>query len=346
MDAGGVDLAHKIQRTFTAGDLVRRALDLRQDVARVGVELVDGVDVTGVEGQGDHGTDLGEVHAHAAVVVGDVCRIKLAVIVRASVVGKVATRVIVRTPNGGEAGGLRGHDVHAVADVRGHGRDAGAHKLHHLVLDVAAREDGSDDGERHVLRANKGLAGTLKVDGDNIRGGNVVGLTQQLLYQLAAALANRHGAQGAVARVGVRSKDHLAAAGHHLAHVLVDNGHVRGYVDAAVVLCGGETKEVVVLVDGAADGAQGVMAGGEHVGHGELLKTARLGGLDNAHVGDVMAGEAVEGDLEARLVPGGVVGLHDAVGDGAAACFLAVGHAARKTNQCLMVVLGYNGGAL
>ena len=168
VDAGGVDLAHKIQRTFTAGDLVRCALDLRQDVARVGVELVDGVDVAGVEGQGDHGTDLGEVHAHAAVVVGDVCRIKLAVIVRASVVGKVATRVIIRTPNGGEAGGLRGHDVHAVAEVRGHGRDAGAHKLHHLVLDVAAREDGANDGERHVLRANKGLAGTLKVDGDNI----------------------------------------------------------------------------------------------------------------------------------------------------------------------------------
>ena len=81
-------------------------------------------------------------------------------------------------------------------------------------------------------------------------------------------------------RVG--AEDHLAAARLHLAHVLVDDGDVRGHEDSAVLLRGGKPEDVVVLVDGAADGAQGVVAVGEHVGDGELGHARRLGRLYDA----------------------------------------------------------------
>src|SRR5699024_2060319 len=111
--------------------------------------------------------------------------------------------------------------------------------------------------------------------------------------QLAAALAHRHGAQCAVAGVGVGPQDHAAAAGHHLAVVAVDDGHVGRHIDAAVLVRRRQGELVVVLVDGAAHRAQRVVAVGQHVGHGELVHAGGAGGLDDAHVGDVVAGHRV-----------------------------------------------------
>ena len=62
-----------------------------------------------------------------------------------------------------------------------------------------------------------------------------------------------------------------------LAGVLVDDGLVGGDVDAAVLLGGGQAEDVVVLVDGAAHGAEAVVTVGQHIGHGELLQAAGPG---------------------------------------------------------------------
>ena len=122
------------------------------------------------------------------------------------------------------------------AVVGRHARDAGAHKLHDLVLNVALGKDGADDGKRNVVRADAGTRGAREVDGHNAGIGDVVGVAQQLLCQLAAALAHSHGAQGAVAGVRVGAQDHLAATGEVLAHKGVDDRDVRRNEDAAVLL--------------------------------------------------------------------------------------------------------------
>ena len=296
-----------------------------QDILEVGVELLDGVGVRGVERQRDHGAHRGEVDAHTPIVVGDGSGIELAVVRLASVLGKIGARILVRAPNGGEARRLGGHDIHAVAVIGRHARHAGADELHDRVLHIAAIEHRADDCQRDVLWANAGRGSTLQIHCHHAGIGHVVGVAQQLLDQLAAALADGHRAQGAIAGVGVGAEDHLAAAGLHLAHVLVNDGDVRRDKDAAVLLCGGQAKDMIVLVDGTAHGAQGVVAVGEHVGYGELGHSRGLGRLDHAHIGDVMAGERIEAQAQATHVSARVVLSKDPIGDGPLADRIRVG---------------------
>ena len=280
---------------------------LGQQLLRVLAELADGIGIGGVEGQRDHGLDGAQIHLDKAVVHGALLRVQLAERLGALVGLVPAAHLLVGLPDGGQAGGLSGHDVDAVAVLDGEAADALAHELHHLVLDEARCEHRADDGQCDVLRtdAAHGLAG--QVDGNDVGVGNVIGLFAQLLDQLGTALAHAHGAQRAVAGVRVGAQQHLAAARHALAHVLVDDGLMGGHIDAAVLLRRGQAKKVVVLVDGAAHRAQGVMAVGQHIGQRELLHTRGARGLDDADIGDVVGRHAVELDLELFVLTGGVV---------------------------------------
>ena len=312
------DLVEQAKVRLALADLGGLEFHLMQDVLEVLVELVNLEAVGRMERQRDHGLDARQVDLDAAVVVGDIGGLELAVVVAAAVHGQKRVRVLVGGPDARQAGGLGGHDVNAVAVIGRHARDARAHKLHDLVLNIALGKDGSDDGERHVVRADAGARGTREVDGDDAGIGNVVGVAQQLLCQLAAALAHSHGAQGAIAGVRVGTQDHLAAAGEVLAHKGVDDGDVRRDENAAVLLGSREAKDVVVLVDGAAHGAQRVMAVGEHVRQRELLHARGARRLDDADKGDVMARHGIEANLERLGISGRIVCLEDRIRDGAA----------------------------
>ena len=116
--------------------------------------------------------------------------------------------------------------------------------------------------------------------------------------------------------MGVGAEDHLAAAGQPLPGVLVDDGLVGRDVDSAVFLRRREAEGVVILVDGAAHGAQAIVAVGHGVWNGELLKAGGLGGLDDAHEGDVVGDESVKLQPELLRVGALVVGAEDGIGDG------------------------------
>ena len=160
--------------------------------------------------------------------------------------------------------------------------------------------------------ARVGRAG--EVDRDDLRAGHVIGAADELLGELPAALAHGHRAERAVPRVAVRPQDHAAAARHLFAVIAVDDGQVGGHIDAAVLLRRGKREFVVVLVDRAADGAQAVVAIGEHIGHREGGHAARTGGLDDAHIGDVVRGQAVKAQAQVRHVAALVVRRQNAIG--------------------------------
>ena len=311
------DLVEQAKVRLALADLGGLELHLMQDVLEVLVELVNLEAVGRMERQRDHGLDARQVDLDTAVVVGDIGGLELAVVVATAVHGQKRVRVLIGGPDARQAGGLGGHNVDAVAVVGRHARDAGAHELHDLVLDVALGKDGADDGERHVVRADAGARGAREVDGHDAGIGDVVGVAQQLFGQLAAALAHGHGAQGAVAGMRIRTQNHLAATGEVLAHKGVDDRDVRRDEDAAVLLGRGEAEDVVVLVDGAAHGAQRVMAVGEHVRQRELLHARGARRLDDADKGDVVARHGIEANLERLGVSGRIVCLEDRIRDGA-----------------------------
>ena len=286
-----------------------------QDVRQIGVQLVDLVDITGMERQGDHGFDAAQVHIDTAVVVGDVRRIQFAVILRPSVRSEIILCIRVRAPDGGEAGRLCRHDVDAVPVIGVHGTDAGAYKLHDLVLDIAVLKDRTDDRQRDILRADIGRRLSVQIDRDHVGTGHIIGVLEQLLAELSAALADGHGAERTVARVGIRSQDHFSAAGHGLAHVLMDDRDVGRDIDPAVFLCSGQAKHMIILIDRTADCAQGIVAVGQHIGDGEFLHAGGPGGLYDPDKGDVMGRHGIKADLQVLHIPGCVVGLQDRICD-------------------------------
>ena len=142
----------------------------------------------------------------------------------------------------------------------------GSYKLHNLIFHVAAVKDSADNGQGHILGTNPGSGRSCHIYGHHPGHGDVVGLVQQLFYQLRSAFAHGHGAQSAVAGVGIRAQDHLSAAGEHLSGKLMDHGLMRRNIDAAVFLGAAQSEHMVIFIDGAAHGAQRVVAVGEHIG--------------------------------------------------------------------------------
>ena len=162
-----------------------------------------GVDIAGVEGQGDHGHDAAKINANQAVVAGRAFKAQFGVVFGAAMHGHVVAHLFVCGPDGRKTGGFGGHDVDAAAVFHRKTRHAGAHEFHDLVLHKAVFEHRANDGKGHVLRANAGAGRALKPHNNLLRVGDVVGLAQQLLDQLGAAFANGHDAQRAVAGVAV-----------------------------------------------------------------------------------------------------------------------------------------------
>ena len=138
----------------------------------------------------------------------------------------------------------------------------------------------------------------FEIDSDDVGIFYVVSAGQKLLDQFGSALSYRHCAERAVTRMAVAAEDHLAAAAHALAHISVYDRLMRRNEYASVLLRRRQTEHVIVLVDRTAYRAKTVVAVGQHVRERELLQTARLCGLDYAHVGDVVRRERVESDIE------------------------------------------------
>ena len=111
----------------------------------------------------------------------------------------------------------------------------------------------------------------------------------------------------------VAAEDHAADARLDLAHVLMDDRDVRRNEVGSVFFGGGKAEHMVVLVDGAADRAQRIVAVCERVRERELLQPARLRRLDDTDVGDVVRGDRVKFEFEVLFRPA-VVRVQDAVG--------------------------------
>ena len=175
-------------------------------------------------------------------------------------------------PDGGQAGGLSGHNVHADTEISTQLGHARAHKLHNFIFHIAFGKDCADNGQSHILRTDTLCRLAGQIDGNHAGHIDIVGLTEQLLYQLRSALAHGHGSQRAVTGMGIRAQNHLSALCQHLTGKLVDNCLMRGHINSTVLFRTGQTKHVVILVDGSAHGTKAVMTVGQHIGDREFLQ--------------------------------------------------------------------------
>ena len=73
---------------------------------------------------------------------------------------------------------------------------------------------------------------------------------------------------------------------------------------------------MVILIDGAAYGAEAVVAVGQGVGNGKFLHAGGSGLLDDAHIGDVVGQHGIKFNFQIFRVVAGVVGLQNVPGHG------------------------------
>ena len=117
--------------------------------------------------------------------------------------------------------------------------------------------------------------------------------------------------------MAVGAKDHVAAAGEGLAGILVDNCLVCRHIDTSVLLSGGKTEDVVILIDGTAYSAERVVTVGHCVRERELVQSAGACCLDDTYVGNVVGNHGIEADAHfLALAAVHVVSAEDAVGNG------------------------------
>ena len=278
---------------------------------------MDGESVAGVVGQGDHTLLSAQVDLDHAVIVSHLTRLENAEVLGTLVNLVVVLNLVIGNPDRAQAGGLGGHDVDTVTEVDGQVLHARASELEHLVLYKAALEGSLNERDSNIVGTYTLLGCAFQPYQDNLGSVDVPSVAQQLLHELATTFANAHVTERTIAGVAVATQNHVTALHHCLAGELVDNGLVSGHVDAAILLGCRQTEHVVILVDGAANSAQRVVAVGHCVGQGELLETTGAGGLDNAHVGDVVRHHRVKADAHLlALAAVHVVTAQDAVGDG------------------------------
>ena len=225
----------------------------------------------------------------------------------------VAPDLVVCDPDGGPAGGLRGHNVNGVPKFGTEFRHTGAYKLHDLVLYIAAFIHCPHNGQSNILRSYSGPGLAVQINGDGLRALEIIGPAQQLFCQFAAAFAYAHAAQRTVAGVGIGAQNHFAATGHGLPVVAVQVCHIGGHINSAVLHCGRQCKLVVVLINGTAYSTQRIVAVCQHVGHGELRHAGGPGGLDDPHIGNVMAGHGVVFQVQILHIAAHIVCLQNAV---------------------------------
>ncbi len=285
--------------------MVRNSLELRcsflldafENLLRICRKFMNRVGVRRMERKRDHGFRLRKIDCNQAVIVSAVGGCKLLVALCAAVGLIEAFGNLIGFPDRTEACGFGGHNVDAVTEINRKVLNAGADKFEHAVLYEAVRERSLNKRKGNVMRADAALRLTGHIYENNLGHIKVPGVLKKLLYKLRAAFADAHRAERAVTGMGIGAEDHIAACGKLLTCVGVNDALVRGNIDAAEFLRCGKTEYVVILIDGAAYRAKGIVAVGHRVGEREFLKSAGASRLNNADIGDIVAHHGVKSYL-------------------------------------------------
>ena len=175
-------------------------------------------------------------------------------------------------PDGGQTGGLCGHHIHADTEVGAQFGNARTYKFHYFIFYITFSKNSANDSQCHILRANPFCRLTGQIDGNHTRHIDVIGLTEQLFYQLRSAFPHSHGSKGSVTGMGIGTKDHFSTLCQHFTGKLMNDCLMRRYINATVFLCTGQAKHVVILIDRSAYCTKTVMTVCQHIGNRKFFK--------------------------------------------------------------------------
>ena len=162
---------------------------------------------------------------------------------------------VIRYPDGGQAGGLCGHNIHADTEISTQRCHTRSDKLHNFIIHITVFKYGTDNCQSHILRSDAFHRLTGQIDCYHTRHFDVICFAEQLFYQLRSTLAHCHGTQCTISCMRIRTKNHFSAACQHFTGKLMDDCLMRRYINSTISLCTAQTKHMVILVDGSTNSA-------------------------------------------------------------------------------------------
>ena len=284
-----------------------RLFHFAQNIDSIFIQFTDGINIGGMERQGDHRLYLGKIDCDNAVVISDSTGCELLVFVFSAVDSEIAVGFLIGDPDGGKTGGFGRHNVDAVAEFDGQIGNAVTDEFEHAVLDKAVSKRRTDQRKCNVLRTDTVCGLARQVYRDNFGTCDIVSSLAQLLDQLRTAFADCHRTECAVTGMAVGAEDHFTAAGHHFTHIGVNDRKVCRDKVAAVLLCGRKTEDMVIFVDCTADRAKAVVAVGQDIRKREFCQTAGTCRLNDTDIGDIVGCHRIKLDFQLCRVVGGIV---------------------------------------
>ena len=154
-----------------------------------------------MERHGDHRFHLIQLYHDHTVIVCHIPRIQLFVFLAASMDFIEILNLVVCSPDRRQAGGFCRHNIDADTEIRAQVGNSRAYKFHYFIFYITVCKDRADDRKRNVLRSYALCRSSCHIYAYNARHIDVIGLIQQLFYQLRTALAHCHCSKRAVTGV-------------------------------------------------------------------------------------------------------------------------------------------------
>ena len=179
-------------------DLISFSFDFMKHFFHMLFEFPDRHRMARMEWQCNHRLDRIHIDLDAAVIVRTGFGFELLIICRTTMLGEIGLRLLVGAPDGAECCRFGCHHVDAHTVLHREIPDTRTEKLEYVVLIKSVCEGLRNQCESHIHRSDARLRASGEAHADDLRIGEVIGMADQLLHELAATFTDTHRAEGSV----------------------------------------------------------------------------------------------------------------------------------------------------
>ena len=202
-----------------------------------------------MERQCNHTFYTGKINLDQSIIVRPCLRLHFAVSVTASVTYQKFFCLFISTPDTGKCCTLGCHDINSHSVFHAQIEYPVSDKLQYLILIKVILEGCRNQGKRYILRSYTRSWRSGELHSQNRRISNIISTAKQLFRYFTAAFSNSHCAKCTIAGMTVRTKDHSAAACHHLTHILMKHRPVWRDKNTAIFFRVSKAEYMIILID-------------------------------------------------------------------------------------------------
>ena len=226
-----------------------------------------------MERHSNHRSDGTKVDLNASVIVCHFARIEFLIILTSAMDIIEILNCRICLPDRRQTCSLCRHNINADTEISREVLYARSYKFHYFILHITVLKYSTNNSQRNVLRSYAFYRGAFQINSYNTWHIDIIGLVQKLFYKFRTTFTHCHSSKRTITGMGIRAKNHSAAACQHFSGELVNNCLMRWYIHTAISLGTGKSEHMIVFVDGSAYCTQRVVAVRQYIRYRELSQS-------------------------------------------------------------------------